>query len=502
MSVRSCASTSAAALLLAASSLHGCAGSDVDANPVYVGRVHEDARGESSRVLSLGPLWDDAKGPDFRETALHPLWRRVETPHETRWQFLEPIFAGRTTNDESSSRFLAFGWSRHHRSESTRSDYDFMLFPLLWFGNGPDSRERYFALFPLGGVIESFAGFAQAGFVLFPLYYWVTKDVSAPETFHNVTPLIGWVNGGPRDGSWHVLPLGAHWQWEGKYEKWSFLWPIFHWQRNRLDTTDPSTEFAVWPLFGLERSERMFFLSFLWPFFRWRTETVESWDEANVRSETVYWHKDAFWPLWRSERTRDYDYLRLFPFFARYRSPELDSDAWAIPFLWLREAREKEWTKSTFDFVPLVHWERKRWNPPAGGGATRADDSAFKLWPLFGVRDEAGAHDVKAPVLLPLDIERYAGDFEANWGPLWELWHTHREADGSTRGNALLRLVDWESRGGRSRFSIPLLYARDATPRRTRHSLLLGLVQFGGGEGGAEFKLLGMPLVTPEVATR
>lgn len=502
MSVRSCASATSAAVLLAASSLQGCAGSDVDANPFYVGRVHEDERGEAARVLSLGPFWDDAKAPDFRETALHPLWRRVETPHETRWQFLEPIFAGRTTNDESSSRFLAFGWSRTHRSGSTQSDYDFMLFPLLWFGTGPESRERYFALFPIGGVIESFAGFAQAGFVLWPLYYWVKKEVSEPGTFHNVTPLIGWVSGGPRDASWHFLPVAGRWHWEGKHDKWSFLWPIFHWQKNRLDTSDPSTLFAIWPLFGVEQSERMNFFTVLWPFFRWRTETVESWDEANVRRETVYWHKDFLWPLWRSERTRDYDYLRFFPFFSRYRSPELDSDAWAIPLLWKRETREKEWSKSTFDFVPLIHWERKRWNPPPGGGAARADDSAFKLWPLFAVRDEASTHDVSIPTLLPLDIERYAGDFQANWGPLWELWHTRREADGSTRGNALLRLVDWENRGGRSRFSIPLLYERDATPRRARHSLLLGLIQFGGGEGGVELKVLGMPLVTPEVATR
>ena len=84
--------------------------------------------------------------------------------------------------------------------------------------------------------------------------------------------------------------------------------------------------------------------------------------------------------------------------------------------------------------------------------------------------------------------------------PLFELWHTRRDADGSARGNALLRLVDWESSAGRTRFSIPLLYSLDATPRRTTHTLLLGLLRFGGGEGGAELKLLGMPLMTPEVA--
>jgi len=483
--------------------LHACAGSDVDANPFHVGRVHETGRGEAARVTAFGPFWDDERAPDHRETALHPLWRRVESPGEVRTQVLAPLFANRTTAEESSSRFLALAFSRTHTTlgASSPDDYDFMLFPLLWFGTGTDRRERYFALFPLGGVIQRFAGFAEVGFALFPLYYWARKEITEPETFHNVTPLIGWVDGGPRDGSWRLLPLAGRWRYEGKYDKWSFLWPLFHWQRNRLDTDDPSTNVALWPLFGLERSRQMNFLTLLWPFFRWRTEQSEVVLEDGARRMETWHHTDILWPLWRSQHLREYDYVRLFPFFSRYRSDELDSDAWAIPLLWRRETRERDWTKRTFDFVPLVHWERKQWKSAPGAPADaprRADDGAFKLWPLFSVRDEAGSTEWTVPALLPLDIERYTGDFNANWGPLVELWHTRREPDGRLRGHALLRLVDWEFAPERTRFSLPLLYSLDRTPRRTSHSLLLGLIRFGGGEGGAELKLLGMPLLTPE----
>lgn len=499
MSGRSRARVASAAGAVVTLSVLGCAGSDLDLNPVHVGRTHAGPDGPRARVVALGPLWDDAIEPGRRETALHPLWRRVETPHEVRSQVLAPLFADRTTADERSTRFLALAFSRSHRSSSTTSDADFMLFPLVWWGGGDREDERYFALFPVGGVIESFAGFAEAGFVLFPLYYWVTKEVGEREVLHNVTPLIGWTDGGVRDGSWRVLPLAARWRQEGKYDRWSFLWPIFHWQKNRLDTSDPTTNVAVWPLFGVERGERYRSYAFLWPFFRFRSETVERWDERNRVTTEEYFRRDVLWPLWRSEHEREWDYLRFFPFWSRYRSAELDSDAWAIPFLFRREHRERDWTKSTFDFVPLVHWERKRWKP-AADGAARADDGELKLWPLFSVRDEAGAREVKVPALLPLDIDRYTGDFEANWGPLFELWRTRTEADGATRGNALLRLVDWESRGGRTRFSIPLLYSLDAGPRRTTHRLLLGLLRFGTGEGGAEVRLLGLPIVVPEPA--
>jgi hypothetical protein len=487
--------TAAAVLIEAA----GCAGLDADLNPFYVGRVHETRAGSEARALALGPFWDDARALERRETALHPLWRRVRAADEVRVQVLDPLFASRYAHGESQHRLLPFVWARTRNSVSSESEFDFMLFPLIWAGFGPSKEERYFALVPLAGQIKSFAGFAEAGFALFPLYYYVRKEVSEPETLHHVTPFVRWVNGGPRDGSWHLLPLAGHWKYEGKHDKWTFLWPIVHVQRNRLDSKDPTRRVAVWPLFSRERGERTSFWSFLWPFFRFRSEREPRLDEAGKAYEEVYYHQDFLWPLFRRAHTREFDHVRLFPFWSRYHSDELDSEAFAIPFLWVRQVRDKGWTKDTFDFVPIVHWERKRWTD---GAQTRPDDSSFKLWPLFQVKQEGRVRDVRFPVLLPLDTALYAGDFEANWSPLWELWHVRSTADGWTRGNALLRLVDWESRGGRKRFSVPLLYSYDATPRRTTHSLLLGLLRFGGGVGGAEFKLLGMPILSPEAGAR
>ena len=482
-----------------------CVGSDLDANPFYVGRVRASDRGAVARTHSLGPLWDDARSPDRTETALHPIWRATDDGHERRWQFLYPFFGGRSTDRESGFHFLGLSFGRSRRTDAATgsdgddaADRDFMLFPFLWWGRGKSDHDRYFALFPLGGQIDDFATFAQIGFVLFPLYYYAKKEVPSPETpetFENITPLIGWIHGGPRAGSVHVLPLFGHWKWDGKYDKWSILWPIFWWQRNRLDTRDPSTDIAVWPLFGLEKSERMRFLTLLWPFFRFRIEQV---------GEETYFHDDFLWPLYRKEHARDHDYFTLFPFYSHYVGRDLESECFAIPLFWKRTTTSSAWTKKTFDAVPLIHWERKQWNERAGETAAtrRADDSAFRLWPLFSVADEQGAHEVKVPALLPLDVDPYTGDFEANWGPWYELWHTRREADGSASGSALLRLFDWEQRDERSRFSLPLVYSYDRSGRdeaeRTHHSLLLGLFRFGGGAGGPELKVLGLPLMTPD----
>lgn len=511
----------AASLLVLGAATAGCAGLDLDVNPFHVGRVHEDGRGDDARVTSFGPLWDDARSPGSRETALHPLWRRVETAGETRVQVLDPLYAARRTNDETTHRFLALSFAKSHRSPAREPDYDFMLFPILWAGSGPDADERYFALLPLFGSISSFAGFAEVGFVLFPLWYWARKEITEPETFYNVTPLIGWTEGGPREKSWRVLPLAGRWSHEGRHDKWTFLWPIVHVQRNRLDTSDPTDLVTVWPLFSREKGPRSSSWAFLWPFFRFRSERValrpgeappsrpgfaagagELAAEGGPPAEHVYFHHDFLWPLYRRQHDREFDYVRLFPFYSRYASAELRSEAFAIPLVWRRRVVEQGWTKETFDVVPLVHWERKRHS--GEGLAARPDDTAFKLWPLVNVANDAGAREITIPAPLPLDIERFTGDFLANWGPLFELWRTRCEADGSTRGNALFRLFDWESRDGRTRFSMPLLYSYDGsddgTQRRSRHSLLLGLIRFGGGEGGAELRLLGLPVLTPDAA--
>ena len=484
------------AVLLGVTSGAGCTGFDYDANPFYVGHAHVSERGEESRTISAGPFWDDARTPDGRETALHPLWRRVATSTETRTQVLAPLFATRKTNDESSFRFLALSWGKNHTSGNTTGDFDFMLFPLFWFGRGPSESENYFAFFPLFGTIKDFAAFAEVSFFLFPLYYRAKKEITSPENFYSITPLIGWIDGGPRDGSWHLLPLFGHWQYAGKYDKWSVLWPIVHWQWNGLDTDDPTKDITVWPLFGVEWGPHSRYLTYLWPFFRFRYRKEMERDENGLPGESVYYRQDFLWPLYLKEHDKDgsrvFDRLRLFPFYARYHSRELTSQVFAMPLFWLREARDPAWTKTTFDFVPLVHSESKVWNDHS------RSDSAFKLWPLFQWKSEAGASDFKSIALLPLDAERYTADFEANWSPLVEIVHLRREANGDRRGNALFRLIDWGTFGDERRFSLPLVWSARWDDRRWRNDLLLGLIRFGGGAGGAEFRFLGLPIVTPE----
>lgn len=466
--------------------LWSCAGPASDFNPFYLSWSDADTGRADS--VAFGPLFDDAVGPGEREVALHPLWRSVRTDESHEVQVLDPLFNWRTTAERTEFRFLALMWWKGHHAEFAAPEWDFHLYPLLFLGSGPPG-DNYFALLPLIGSIESFAGYRNLFFLLFPLYYRVTKDIFESETFHSITPLIGWTSGGPRDDSYRFLPLFGKWSWKGKYERYSFLWPLFHYQRLRLDQPDPATHIAFWPLFQIEESRLHRFITVLWPFFRWNTETVPERPELPAEQ---YHRYDFLWPLYRWERNREFERLRVFPFFSRYRSEEMSSDAFAIPFFWRREERREDWVKNTFDIVPIVHHEKRRYRDGRPG------DQAFKLWPLFEWEATSeGAGDFAIPALFPLERNQYTADFQANWGPLFQLYRDRENKD-ERRIQALFRLLEYRREKDRSRWSIPLLYSGEHFRGRTRHDLLLGLIRFGHGQGGGEFRLLYLPLWSPD----
>lgn len=465
----------------------GCAGHPWQLNPFYVGQVPAEDRADS---LSLGPLWDDRYDAVSRESALHPLWRHVQTLREERVQVLHPLINWRRTDELTEARLVFLWWYRNYHPAHQPREWDFFGSPLFFAGGGPPG-ERYFALFPVAGKIRDFIGFDEFSFLLFPLYYQVRKVVETVETFHNITPLIGWVDGGPRDGSWRVLPLYAHSRWEGKYDKYSVLWPFFHYHRARQDMPDPSTLVALWPLFKIDRSDRHSFKTFLWPFFRFNRERPPPAEGSEGPGEE-YFHTDILWPLYRRQHTREFDRVRLFPFFSRFRSDELSSDAFMIPLLWRRQERQVDFTKDSFHLVPILHREHTRFHDGRGSA------DGLRIWPLFAYESspEQGT-TMEVPALLPFAVKRFTQDFHDNWFPWFLLYRSQEKPDGSHRVQALFRLIDYSASPEHAHWSVPLVYSGSRRDGRTTHDLLLGLIRVSTGEGGLGLRLLFLPLLSP-----
>src|SRR5262249_4513275 len=143
-------------------------------------------------------------------------------------------------------------------------------------------------------------------------------------------------SGGPRDGSWRLLPFYRHRLWHDtdgtpRTDQRTVLWPFFTWGQDHLDTDDPSTRHAVWPLFSWESNDHWMRSTWLWPFFRVNRSRQPSVEDGG---EFLY---DLPWPIYRDARSKTGSTFRIFPLYSHQVSPEVDSTAFLIPLGWWRK---------------------------------------------------------------------------------------------------------------------------------------------------------------------
>ncbi|MEW6746840.1 MAG: hypothetical protein AB1486_29235 [Planctomycetota bacterium] len=482
-------------LLVVCGTLGGCLGpGELEWGPLF---SRWETTGETTQVSAAIPIYERRQDPERLEWAIHPLVRRVRDSEGLAVQILSPLGDYREHENRRRFYFLPLFWYQAvDRPEGTPSaargrgggtDWDLLFLPLLAAGGG-DGGEPYFALFPLAGKIRNFAAYDEVNFFLFPLYYSATKRVTDERVSRNITPLIGWTTGGPLHGSWHVYPFYGQSLWKGKYEKYSVVWPVFHYQRYALDTQHPATLVAFWPLFKRDVADNHSFWSLLWPFFRFNWEipdTIDGLENVEGHDYVLY---DAPWPLVRYVRERDKRHLRVLPLFSHYRSNQLASRAYLVPIFWWREERLRDAIKRDFYIVPFTHRSRTTYEDGRG------QDAYLQIWPLAHIDSHAdGQYDLATLSLVPLSVEKIVGDFSANWDVFWNLFRYTRDDRGAERISALLGLVRWYRDGYDSRFALSPLYAwRYRKGEGTLHQLLLGLVSWTGGEAGFSLRLFGL----------
>lgn len=467
----------------------GCisTGWDVDMNPFYRSEPHREAGVTDTDALI--PFLFAQESADIRTSGLRPLWvsERDESRSRSECDFIPPL--GRYVSDEEGTRlrFWPLYWYEKTYHSGAGEDVDWILFPILFGGHSHDG-ENYFAVFPLGGHIRDFLGFEHFIFVLWPIYQQTTvaKSEGKESTSHMFLLLFGWTEGGNRDGSFQILPFYMRRVWEGKYRKYSVLWPFFHYQRNRLDTKHPSTLHSFWPLYSYESSGIHYQLGmigpvlFLGPLIQMARETPEKWEgEPNEEGNSFYLY-DLPWPLIRFEKKREFKRTRVIPFYASFNEPGFESSAYLIPFFWLRKEWNEAYEKRDFFFVPFYHQSRKVYK--AGEG----EDSYVHLWPLFHSTSNAdGSRDFSTLSLLPLRVQKYVSALDKVLWPFWNLYRYRRDAAGASRHHALFSLFSVYHDPYETRVSIPLLYSgRFFHDEEWLHRFLWGVFSVGGDAQG------------------
>jgi hypothetical protein len=237
--------------------------------------------------------------------------------------------------------------------------------------------------------------------------------------------LGGWTTGGPRDGSWRVLPFYRHRIWRApdgtpRTDQHTVLWPFFTWGYDHMDT-ETSERTGVWPLYSHEHSDSWYRTTVLWPFFRFNRERVE--DDPDFSYHLP-------WPLFRWSRVDDTEHLRLFPFYSRYDSQDLSSRAWVLGLIRDmrfpgRDAIPTQRTRDVFLF-----WHDAYLDNDDGRETHR------QLWPIAH-RDLAGDGRLDESILsiTPFRHVAFMQPVEESWQPLFTAWRTRRDGDVTeTRG--------------------------------------------------------------------
>ncbi|HSV95325.1 MAG TPA: hypothetical protein VLM75_00165 [Spirochaetota bacterium] len=427
-------------------------------------------------------------GKTFRASLMPVVYWEYATARKTEWKSL-----------------LGFVHSVDYRHPDGRPDYDLGVFPLLYYGDSPDRRDRYFLMMPIGGTVKGKLGqdrispWIFPGFLLFFLYPPATawqallclaasfvpvyvdyqsRDYSA---FGILWPLVQRGKSPDRD-DFRILPLYAHNYKRNAYDNYSVLL-IGNYQNVYMKDDNQKTLF-VFPFYGRRwnTSDKAGASTLFWPFFSWGYN-MKSGDYA----------LNFPWPLVMIQDCADpYIYKRIyFPFYGRYvfRNSEM---SFATP-LHFRLTKKNESMRSDYTVNALIVWYFKRdyhhGPDPYYGNSWRY----FKIWPLFQYeRDDRGNMSFSALSLLPF---RDPDGYELLYQPFWTLFEYRRFESGEKRFGVLLRTYYQAWSADFLDIRVPILFSfRSSKDELTKWSFLCSMFAYTRSGSRKKINVLWIPI--------
>ena len=449
----------------------GCAapGSEIHLAPFY--SVHSTAYG-TTEYEALGGLVhrveDRATGTPLI-SSVRPFWSwRNEGGGDWHADVLAPFGIARRRHGEFLSYVIPLYIVRNGDKIDGTRETRWISLPGIMVRNNTE-RGVSLGWFPFIGKLERFLTYQNVFFFLWPLY--VTAESDGRHSTHFLWPIVGWTTGGG-ERSFHVFPLYAHSTREGRYDRYTVLWPLWHYQRNHLGggQEEPETTWMLWPLYGRTTRGTYRAHTTLWPFFGYASDP---------RGD--FWALDAPWPLVRFQRggqnTSVVERSRVWPFFGYLEADLLVYRTYLWPLIHQREERYADSSRdSLFAFPFWQSWDRTE-------HATGRTSAWRKLWPLYQWERDGELTRGSFPSLDPFARNRL---ITYNYGWLWRVWEWEREP-GIERRRAWLDLYRSEADAGETRRSLSFLwsrrdYADQAGADTSETSLLFGLLRWRRNE--------------------
>jgi hypothetical protein len=320
--------------------------------PFYERRIMTDG----GHFYALRPFYAHSSDAEEREDVTDALW---------------PLATGHWNQDQFWWRgLLAFGNDLHVGDET--SGYECGVFP-FWLNGRTREGEDYWALFPIYGHVPKFLMvMSDIEFILFPGYlkynvvgrerrYYLfpfigREDDEQLETHTSILPFFGekenkmfsstyicwpfWTEAVYKDATrnpgeswmlfpvvgqvarekeeqWMVLPPFFSWAKTDKRERWHMPWPFV-----QIDNSNSERKRVFWPFYSQALGDDRTYYSACWFLFSYEDMRLEKQRFERTRLFPFYAHETRYAKNDKGEEVEQEDYLRVWPFVTRQRSPD------------------------------------------------------------------------------------------------------------------------------------------------------------------------------------
>jgi hypothetical protein len=398
--------------------------------------------------------------------ALHPLLAHLRSQEASSFEFLYPLGLLRRGPAGWKLRFtplLDVGRTHPAPAAATEAKPEGQGWSfLLAFGGRSDAGERYFGVFPLGGVAKQRFGRERLEFWLFPLFARSSDAHGFRRTFL-LWPFLSW---GSSDGRrlFRFWPFYGHDLSEGHYARRFLLWPFVHWRHERIGAFTERRIRLFLPFYGESLREHARSRFVLGPLFI-HSEN----DRTGEESRTFLWpflHVASRPP---SQEFAGSSEVRIAPLFRRRVAPGMVRTGALLGAIERLVIRNEEDTLRRWRWLWVSRLETARWE---GTGEQRV---VRHLWPLLRYRNHVAADGAQrgrlaVPWIFPVDGEGW----DRHWLAPLTLFE-RRWTPGQSRSDALWGL--WRRRSTESEWAEAAgwLYRREGSPDGSASLRMLGL---------------------------
>jgi hypothetical protein len=442
---------------------------DVGTRTEALGPLYYHQEKESEVMFGVPPLFCHLSDPELDSTEfdlLYPIFSYDRYGREYRWQVLQLLSDSGGQNQEDGVRKR------------------FTLFPIYFQQRSPDTNENYTAVFPIYGHLKNrITGFMrdEIFFVMFPLYsqthkrdvvtdnyLWPIFHVRHGDSLHGwqFWPLYGEEHKGittRTNGFGDVETIGAH-------EKYFALWPIYFNQRTGIGTDNAKTNYAMLPIYSIERSPKRDSTSVIWPLFNY------------VDDKEKHYHEwESPWPLIVFARGEGKTTTRIWPLYGYASNTNKESDFLLWPVFKHNSLTAGTLERDRMRILLFLYSDMEEKNTETGAERRRVD-----FWPLWTHRRDFNGN-TRLQILAPLEpILPGNKSIERNYSPLWSIWRAEKNPKADSTSQSFL----WN------------LYRRERVKDDKKCSLLFGLFQYQSGTDGKKLKLFYVPLVNTMSRTK